>query len=377
MSGIAVRRLRAQRLTGTPFGSPVDAVRWLGAVQSQDYGGAKWALGLRSGGATDAELDRLFDEGTLLRTHVLRPTWHFVLPEDIGWLLELTGPRVRLGLAGRHRQLEIDEKVITRAKAAFAKALADGRHLTRTELGEILRTARISPEGQRLPHLIMVAELDSLIASGPRHGKQHTYALLEERAPERRGLQGTEAIVELTRRYFRSHGPAMLQDLVWWSGLTVADARTAIGIERSNLGHRVVDGNDYWFDAEAGPVRKGARVAHLLPNFDEFTVAYRHRADLIHPDHDFRPELFDFGSILANVVIVDGRVHGAWHRLVEHGGVRVEVRSLGRLGPADAAAVEKAGQRLGHFLERPVELAWRERLPRRLSGVTPPVGREK
>ncbi len=333
-------------------------MRWLGAVQSQDYAGAQWALGQRSAGATGAELDRLFDEGSILRTHVLRPTWHFVHPEDIGWLVGLTGPRVSSGLAGRYRQLEIDMKVITRAEAAFVRALEGGRQMTRTELGEVLRAARISPEGQRLPHLILAAELASLVVSGPRRGKQHTYALLEERVPKGRALQGMEAIAELTRRYFRSHGPAMLQDFVWWSGLRMADARTAVGLEGPNLGHEVIEGNDYWFDPAAGPVRAASKVAHLLPNFDEFTVAYRRRADVMHPDRDFRPELFAFGSVLANVVTIGGRVSGAWRRLVTTRGVRVEVRPLGRLDPADTAAVESAGQRFGRFLERPVELVW-------------------
>jgi len=198
---IASRRLRAQRLTGRPFTSAVEAVRWFGAMQSQDYAGAKWAIGQRTGGATDAGLDRLFDEGAILRTHVMRPTWHFVLAEDIGWLLQLTGPRVRAGLAGRYRQLEIDEQIIARANAAFTKTLAGGRHLTRSELGEVLREAGISPAGQRLPHLISAAELVGLIAGGPRRGKQFTYALLQERAPKAPALEHTEAVAELTRRY--------------------------------------------------------------------------------------------------------------------------------------------------------------------------------
>src|SRR3979411_1934332 len=145
---IALRRLHQQRLIGEPFRSAVDAVRWLGAVQSQDYAGAKWGLGQRTGRATDADLDRLFDEGAILRTHVMRPTWHFVLPEDIRWLLHLTGPKVRLSPAGRSRQLELDDRVAARAGTAFSAALAGGAHMTRPELGEVLRRARISPEGQ-------------------------------------------------------------------------------------------------------------------------------------------------------------------------------------------------------------------------------------
>lgn len=333
-------------------------MRWLGAVQSQDYAAAKWALGQRTSGATDRKLDRLFDEGRILRTHVMRPTWHFVLPEDIRWLLDLTGPRVQLGLAGRYRQLEIDERVIGRATSAFAPALSGGHHLTRPELGDVLRAAGIAPDGQRLPHLIAAAELNGVIASGPRRGKQFTYALLAERAPKTRALDRAKALAELAKRYFRSHGPAQVQDFVWWSGLTMADARTGIAGAGAALDREALGGKDHWFDAAADPITKRDKAAHLLPNFDEYTVAYRDRAAAIHPEVQFEPALFSFGSILANVVVVAGRVRGSWRRTLTPAGVRVEIRLLARLKPAEVAAVEAAGRRLGGFLERPVTLAW-------------------
>ncbi len=208
MTDIAFRRLQAQRLTGPPCRSAVNVVRWLGAVQAQDYGGVKWALAQRTHETTDAEMDRLFDEGAILRTHVMRSTWHFVLPEDIRWLLELTTPRLRGGLAARRRQLDIDEGLIAHARAAFAAALAGGRSLTRTELGEVLRAAGIAAVGQRLPHLLMTAELDGLLVSGPRREKQFTYALLEERVPVAPALDRVAALVELTRRLQESRsGP--------------------------------------------------------------------------------------------------------------------------------------------------------------------------
>jgi winged helix DNA-binding protein len=359
---IALRRLHQQRLIGEPFRSAVDAVRWLGAVQSQDYSGAKWGLGQRTGGATDAELDRLFDEGAILRTHVMRPTWHFVLPEDIRWLLELTGPRVRRGLVARYRQLEIDEAVIAGAKAAFTAALEGGRHRTRPELGEVLHAAGISPAGQRLPHLLSAAELDGLIASGPRQGKQFTYALLEERAPKAPTLDRTEALAELTRRYFRSHGPAQLQDFVWWSGLTAADARRGVALAGAALDHEVLEGKEYWSDADAEAVEATAAtqagvIGHLLPNFDEYTVGYRDRA-AVHPERPLDAAFFSFGSILSNIIIVGGRVRGAWLRRLQGGGVQVEIRLLDRLQPAEAAALEQAALELGRFLGRPVELTW-------------------
>jgi Winged helix DNA-binding domain len=369
VNDIAARRLQVQRLTGEPFESPLDAIRSLTAVQSQDYTGAKWALGQRSRKTTDAELDRLFDKGAILRTHVLRPTWHFVLPKDIGWLLALTGPRVRAGLAARNRELEIDEMVAARAEALFTAALAGGRHLTRPELGEVLSAGRISPESQRLPHLLLRAELDALIASGPRRGKQFTYALLEERVPKGRALDRAEAVAELTLRYFRSHGPAQIQDFVWWSGLRVADARAGIAIAGRALEHRAVEGKDYWFDSEAIPPKRATTVAHLLPNYDEYTVAFRDRADILHSDLPFDSAVFaragtpgatsiSFGSILSNVVTIAGKVRGSWRRTSARGGVRVEARMLDRLKPAESRAVEAAGRRLSEFLERTVEFSW-------------------
>src|SRR5215831_20269008 len=182
MTDIASRRLQTQRLTGQPFDAAVDAVAWLGAVQSQDYAGAKWALGQRTRDVTDADLDRLVDAGAILRTHVMRPTWHFVLPDDMRWLLDLTAPRVKAILAHYDRQLEVDGDLLRRGHAVIETALRDGTYLTRGELAAALERAGIPADGQRLGRLIMHAELDGLIVSGPRRGKQLTYALLAERA---------------------------------------------------------------------------------------------------------------------------------------------------------------------------------------------------
>jgi DNA glycosylase AlkZ-like len=337
VTDLAARRLHAQRLTGQRSASSVETVRWLGAVQSQDFPAAKWALAQRSRATTEAKIDRLYDDGAILRTHVMRPTWHFVLPEDIRWLIGLTSSRLRDGLAGRRRQLEIDDRLIVRANAAFEKALSGGRTLTRPEL-------------------------DGVLVSGPRRGKQHTWALLEERVANAPSMDRPEALAELTKRYFRSHGPAQVGDFVWWSGLTTADARLGLELVGTALEREVVEGKPYWFDPEVGAPRRVAprsrAVAHLLPNFDEYTVGYRDRAAALHPDRPFDPTLFSFGSILANVVVTGGLVRGTWRRLVGRDTVRVEVRLLDKLSAAERAAVDEAGRRLGRFLERPLELAW-------------------
>ena len=360
---IAARRLLTQRLLGDPFSSPVEAVRWLSAVQSQDYAGAKWALAQRTAGATEPDLDRLFDEGAILRTHVMRPTWHFVLPEDIRWLLELTSPRLLASLTGRYRQLELDERTRARALDLFAESLSGGNFLTRHELGEVLAAAGISPEGQRLPHLLLAAEALGVITSGPRQGKQFTFARLNERAPAARRLDREGALAELTRRYFRSHGPAQVQDFAWWSALTVADIKKGLALAGGALQQEAVDGKEYWFDPGTEPPSKTPLVAHLLPNFDEFTVGYRDRGALLHPEVAFDPTFFAYyreaspqGGILSNVVTIGGTVRGSWRRALTPGTVRVEVRLLGPLQPAELAAVETAAHQLGRFLQRKAEL---------------------
>jgi hypothetical protein len=356
---IAAYRLRAQRLIGEPATSPLDVVRELGAVQAQDYPAARWALGQRTAGATDAEIGRLFDEGRILRTHVLRPTWHFVLPEDSRWLLALTGPRVRRSTAGRLRQLAMDDREVDRAIELMCAALAGERFLTRNELGEVLESAGISPEGQRLPHFLMAAELEGAIISGPRRGKQLTYARLTERAPEARSLERDEAVAELVRRYFRSHGPAQIQDFTWWSGLTVTDTRTALALAGEDLQRRSLDGKEYWFDAAISPDGPPMPIAHLLPSWDEYTVAYRDRSAALPPGGQLDPATFPYG-ILSSVITIAGRVRGAWRRTVVGGSTRIELRPVDRLNGAERAAVEAACLRMGDFLEVPVEPVWLE-----------------
>lgn len=354
MNDVATRRMRAQRLTGVPFAAAQEAVEWMGAVQSQDYAGAKWALGLRTRGLTDADLDRLFDAGAILRTHVMRPTWHFVLPGDVRWLLELTGPRVRTTMAASDRQLGIDPAFRRRSQAVLEAALRDGSHLTRNELAIALARAGIPAAGQHLGHLMMHAELDGVVVSGPRRGRQFTYALLDERAPAARRLDRDEALAELARRYFTSHGPALLADFTWWSGLTVADARLGVDLAGAALAREVVDGRSYWF-AQAEPPRSGGEPAvHLLPNYDEFLVAYRDRRDALHPGLDTSP--LPRESVLTNVVLVDGLVRCGWRRRPARDGVAVEVDPLGGTGAAVGAALARAVEDLGRFLGAPASI---------------------
>jgi len=352
---VALERLRNQRLVGKPFASPEEVVRWLGAVQSQDYAGAKWAIAQRTRACSDADLDRAYADGRILRTHVLRPTWHFVLPDDIRWMLALTAPGVRARMAYYDRQLALDDAVFRRSQAVLEKALAGGQALTREELGRALAGAGVRAAGQRLGHLMMRAELDAVITSGPRRGKQFTYALLDERAPPGRTLGRDEALAALAGRYFASHGPALAHDFAWWSGLSVGDARRGIEAVAPRLASAAVDGKTYWFTPGArNAVRVAPHVVHLLPNYDEATVAYRDHAPSLAgaaPTFTARPEM-----VMNHVVVVGGRVVGGWRRVPGKAAMVVETILATRLPAAAQKQLEAAAARFAKFLGLPVKL---------------------
>jgi hypothetical protein len=313
----------------------------LGAVQAQEFGAAKWGLGLRMPrGATDAAVARAVDAGRILRTHVLRPTWHFVTPRDIRWMLELTAPQVHRRMAPYDRQLELDADVKVRAADVFERALRDGEFLTRAELGVHLERARLPSAGSRLVHLAMYAELEGVICSGPRRGKQSTYGLVALRAPHARRLPRDQALAELAARFFRSHGPATVRDFVWWSGLKTADATRAIAMIRAR--RLDVEGLTYWSLGASPRVRPPNHRIDLLPIYDEYLVAYRDRVAVPHPGHTF--------GTFVHAVLVDGQVAGTWRPRVTRGRVDIDVRTARRLKPAQRTALERAIGRYRRFL---------------------------
>jgi hypothetical protein len=351
------RRLRNQRLVAGRAADPEAVVAGLGAVQAQDYLGVQWAVAQRAGNCTGTDIEEALGRGAILRTHLLRPTWHLVAPDDIRWMLELTAPRVHALNAPYYRQTGLDAKVFTRSDDVIARAVEGGRHQTRDELRVVLRDAGIPADGLRLALLLMHAELEAVVCNGPRRGKQLAYAALDERAPNARRLAPDEALVELGRRYFAGHGPARAQDFAWWSGLRVADAQAATAALGSTLESQRLGDDTYW--AVAGqtgrrPPRDSPRV-HLLPSYDEYVVAYRNHAAIVEPGHA-RTLSIRGGFVGASVLTVDGRVAGSWRRTLSRDRVNVQVQLLVPLAPAARSALEREAQRYGQFLKLPVDL---------------------
>lgn len=329
-------------------------MQWLGAVQSQDYAAAKWSIADRVGGVSDAAMNQAFAAGSILRTHVLRPTWHFVRPADIRWMLAVTAPRVHTLNAHYYRRLGLDEAVLQESAALLAAVLRGGNQLTRKELAAVFENAGVAV-GQRLGYILISAELNAVICSGALRGKQHTYALLDERAPEARILSHDDALAELTRRYFTSHGPATAKDFRWWSSLTVAEIAKGLEMVAPQLEYEDIDGLRYWF-AMSEPKRKPpSPTVHLLQGYDEYLVGYSESRHVL--DVSGAARSMTEGNVLFNqVIVLDSQVAGHWKRTLENGSVIIEVALYTPFDDAQKQALKAAADRYGEFLGRSATL---------------------
>jgi hypothetical protein len=338
---IAEERLANQGISSPRHQRPEDVVTWLGAVQAQEYLPAKWALALRlRGSVTNDHVERALDDGRIIRTHVMRPTWHFVPAADVGWMLELTAPRVHRVLSRYYPHHGIDAAMCTRATKVFERALRAGEDLTRIQLGAHLEKAGVKAGGIKLALLTMYAELEGVICNGKRRGKQLTYALLGERVSKPRHLTREEALAELTRRYFTSHGPATIRDFAWWSGLTISDTKR--GLEMIRARKSLAGDHTYWsLDTEpaGSPARSGV---YLLPIYDEYIVAYRDLAAV--------PRAAGSFGRLQQALVAGGEVVGTWRAVASKKDLTLEIAAPRRLNRAEQLALKKTKARYEQFL---------------------------
>lgn len=340
-------RLAHQHIAGPAFDDADDVVRHHGAVQAQDFLGALWGLGLRSRHATEASVEGAITRRAIVRTWPMRGTLHFVAAEDARWMLRLLTPRVIAGAASRYRQLELDSAVLTRSARVAERALEGGKCVRRDGMYVLWNDAGITTDGSRGLHILGHLAQTGLLCFGPRDGKQHTITLLEEWLPSARRLERDEALGELARRYFTSHGPATVQDFAWWSGLTVTDARSGLESVQSELVRDDIDGRAVWFPPT--PSTRGGRAsAYLLPAWDEYTVAYRDRGDVL--DARFATRVNAGGGVLKPVVVIGAQVVGTWQRTIAKGKVVVNPSVFRRLAHAEADALDAAIARYGAFL---------------------------
>lgn len=356
-SDVARQRFNNQHIPGAAFKKAVDVVGWMGAVQAQDYLGSLWAVGLRMQNAIEADIEQAIVDGTIVRSWPMRGTLHFVAAADIRWMLKLLAPRVIARCTPRYRQLALDGPTLLKCHGVLSRALQGKTLLTRHELAEKLERSGVAIHGQRLIYIIGRAAMEGLICHGARRGKQFTFALLDEWVPVTKVLKRCEALAELARRYFTSHGPATLQDFGWWSGLTMADARAGLGSVESHFNKEIVDGRVHWFARNEVTSKDVPLTAHLLPAFDEFLVGYKDRSAVLDSQHVQRYAQPNTGGMLSPTIVMNGRVVGTWKRVLKAGSVVIAPTLFTSLSKADKHAVAVATHRYGAFLTLPPVLA--------------------
>lgn len=348
---IRALRLQHQGLSQPAQPTPEAALRHLVAAQAQDYPGALWSLGLRTAGATRATVEAAFNAGRILRTHVLRPTWHFVLPEDMRMLLRLTAGRVHTVNGSMYRQEGLDAETLVRAVDVMQRALEGGQSLTREELAAALEQAGLAAKRFRLAYMVMYAELEMAICSGPRRDKQFTYALFDERVPaEAHPLGREEELARFAARYFAARGPATVQDFANWSGLTLGEARRGLEDAKDGLAVDLVDGAEHWWppgEAPAPPARRG----WLLPAYDEYISGYKDRSAAMLRGG----EAGVFDNAFLHALVADGVILGSWRRVLDEKRVRAHIRPVQPLNAQERQLLDTAAEDYAQFLGIPVE----------------------
>lgn len=351
---ISKTRLISQKLASPEFNSPLDIVKYMGAMQAQDYLMAKWAIGVRLKEPTDKKVVSAFNKGEILRIHVLRPTWHFVAADDIYWMLQLSAPKIKSSLKSRHNQLELTESVMSKTRAIIKKSLLNGSSLTRDELAHEFHKAGIRTDENRLSHILFRSEMDGIICSGPIKGNKLTYALLKERVPHKKELSMDESLAELAKRYFNSRCPATLEDFIWWSNLTIKEARKAIDLNGSDLLQETIGSKKFLIpNSFSKPTLEKASV-NLLPAYDEFLISYRDRSSSLSEVNNKRT-VSDNG-IFYPTIVVNGQVAGLWKRTFQKNKVII---SVGFFKPPDNSTIRKIAIKVrdfGRFLEKEAEL---------------------
>ncbi len=354
ISDIALYRLSNQQMSQSTLKTPRDVVAWLGALQGQDYAGAKWSVGLRLPGSTDAAVEQAFADRTILRTWLMRGTLHLVAAEDIHWMLGLVAPKLIAGSTRRYGELELDADTLRRSSDILAGALQDGGLLDRKELFALLEQAGISTQGQRGVHMLQRASLDGLICQGAAVRNVPTFMALGAAPPHVAAMTREAALAELARRYFTSRGPATMQDFAAWSALAMADVRAGMEAVKAEFVEETLDGQTYW-RPDATPLTHEC-APYLLPGFDEYLLGYRDRSAVL--DAQYAQQVCPGGNgVFQPTIVIEGRVVGTWKRVFKKGAAQLTPLPFTPFSAAQLEAFAAAAQPFGQFLEMPVTLA--------------------
>ena len=352
VNDIARMRILNQRIAGSHFSSPDEVVRWMGAMQAQDYAGAKWAIGLRLPGSHEADIEQAVRDRKILRTWPQRGTIHFVTPEEVRWRLNLSTPRILSGAKRRHENLALTPAIFQQALELFHGALSGDKQLSRPDMMAVLEHAGITTAGQRGYHILWYLSQTGHLCFGPLEGKQATFALLDEWVPPADDIPREEALRRLTETYFCSHGPATVHDLMWWSGLTAKSIKTGLDLSKG-LTCEEVDGKIYWMSEDLPATTLPVPSAYVLPGFDELLLGYKDRTASL--DREHLTHVIPGGNgVFSHTLVIDGKIEGIWKRTLKRDHIAVELSLFRSLSSGQNDAAERAFTSYGKFMGLPV-----------------------
>jgi hypothetical protein len=326
---ISILRFNNQQIADSKINTVKEIAYWMCALQAQDFNMSKWAFGIRLQDSKETIINKAINSGDIVRLHLLRPTWHFVSSKDIYWILELTAPQIRAATKFRDKQLGLTENIVRESNFILEKSLRDGNHLTRQEIISNLKKANIDVDNNRASHLLLRAETDGIICSGRLKDSKQTYTLLSEWITRTKALYRDEALKELALRYFSSHGPATLQDFIWWSGLSSKDSKLALEFVKSEICSEIIENKTYWFANTFTNPKPCTDEIYLLPAYDEFLISYRDRtASLEFLNH--KKAVSDNG-VFYPTIVKNGQIIGTWKHTIKKDIVFFETKIFGNI----------------------------------------------
>ena len=347
-------RLANQHILNGSFNEPKDLAAWMGAMQAQDYQMVKWGIGLRLPGADIEKVEKAIEKGEIIRSHLLRPTWHFVSSDDFRWLLELTSPRIKPSLKRRQNFLGLTPAMLSDSNDIIAEFLK-GKDAGREIIGSELQKGGINTGDNRLWHIMLWAELNGIVCSGKSPDDKHTYALLKERIPQKKKIEKEEALGLLAVKYFRSHGPATIRDFSWWSGLTSGEIKISLERAESELENEIVDGITYWFGRNH-VIRPDENSACLLPAFDEFIISYSDRSAVLSVDN--HKKAVSQNGVFRSTVVIKNHVAGLWKPVKNKDGIILVLSLFKKAKRSEKSALEDAAEAYGKFLGKKIEVMY-------------------
>ncbi len=349
------RRLQNQKIEGMKAETPEEAVRWMGAIQAQEYDHALWAVGVRTNTASRKDVEQAIVEKRIIRTWPMRGTLHFVVPDDARWLLHFSRQRMRQKSLSRMNELNLDDQLIESCKGIFLEELKDERLRTRQELLALLEREGIGTKDQRGYHILEQLAQDGVISMGPVVEKKQYFMLLENVAPHLPEIPREEALGKLAKRYFTSHGPATVHDFAWWAGLLMEDARKGIEISRDTLTPEIIGEKEFWISAaEEKVILSHEPQVRFLPSFDEYLIGYKDRSEVL--KQELAAEVIPSkNGMFSPIIVVDGKVAGIWKRTIRKSGVDLDL-SFSIPFPYEKELIYKEANRYSNFIGLPLSI---------------------